>query len=112
MARGAPAWLAGLAAFAISGVFHEYAFSLCQPALHASVGRCFLFFLCQAPIVSAERWLCARLPLPWPMDRSAAACTAFWSLALVPLAPLFLHPMKANGVFEQVYSLAPQLRFG
>ena len=52
--RGVPAWAAGALAFAISGLFHEYAFALQQPSLRESLGRCLLFFLAQAPAVSAE----------------------------------------------------------
>ena len=109
--RGVPAWAAGLAAFAISGAFHEYAFALQQPALRQSAGRCALFFLAQAPIVSAEKLLRARMAPPWPMSRSGLACTAFWTLAIVPLAPLFMHPLKTSGVFEQIRTLAPRLHF-
>ena len=109
--RGVPAWAAGLAAFAISGAFHEYAFALQQPALRQSAGRCAVFFLAQAPIVSAEKLARARMAPPWPMSRSGLACTAFWTLAVVPLAPMFLHPLKTSGVFEQIRTLVPWLRF-
>lgn len=109
--RGVPAWAAGLVAFMISGAFHEYAFALQQPALRRSAGRCALFFLAQAPIVSAEKLVRARMAPPWPMSRSGLACTAFWTLAIVPLAPLFMHPLKTSGVFEQIRTLVPRLHF-
>ena len=100
-----------LAAFAISGAFHEYAFALQQPALRQSAGRCALFFLLQAPLVSAETLVRARMAPPWPMSRSGLACTACWTLAIVPLAPLFMHPLKTSGVFEQIRTLVPRLHF-
>ena len=109
--RGVRAWLAGLLAFAISGLFHEYAFALQQPAQSASLGRCFLFFLVQAPVVSAEKFLVGRIGAPWPFDRSAAACTCAWTLILVPFAPLFPHPLKTSNTFDQVYELVPRLAF-
>jgi len=109
--RGAPPWAAGALAFAISGAFHEYAFALQQPALRASLGRCFCFFLLQAPIVTAEARLRSRIGVPALFARCAPACTLVWTLVLVPFAPLFLHPLKASTVFEQIYLLVPRLAF-
>ena len=106
-----PSWVAGLIAFAISGAFHEYAFALQQPELRKSVGRCFCFFVAQAPVVSLERYAHGRIGAPWPMSRSRLACTAFWTLVLVPFAPLFMHPLKTSGVFMQIYTLVPRLQF-
>merc|ERR1711904_415208 len=97
--RGLPA------ALAISGLFHEYAFALQQPAQRSSLGRCFLFFVAQAPIVSAEKLLRQRVRVPWPFDRSDLACTIAWSCILVPFAPLCLHPLKTSNVFEQIFEL-------
>ena len=107
--RQAPSWVAGACAFAISGLFHEYSFSLAQPKLRDSLGRCALFFIAQAPIVSAEKWLAKRVAVPWPMSASSVACTVAWTIGLVPLAPLFMHPLKTSGVFEQVDQLVPRL---
>ena len=106
-----PSWLAGIAAFGVSGLFHEYCFALQQPTLHASAGRCLAFFLAQAPVLSAERAVRARLTVPWPFSVSALACTLAWTILLVPLAPLFLHPLKTSGVFDQIESLVPRLSF-
>ena len=111
-ARGAPAWLAGVCAFALSGAFHEYAFALQQPDVRKSLGRCALFFLAQAPVVSAEKALRRRVRVPALFRSSALACTLAWSLLLVPLAPLFLHPLKTSPVFEQIFELVPRLDFG
>lgn len=110
--RGVPAWAAGALAFFISGAFHEYAFALQQPALRASTGRCLLFFVAQAPVVSAEKALRRYVGVPPPFDRSTVLCTLAWTLLLVPPAPLFLHPLKTSGVFEQIYDLVPRLVFG
>lgn len=107
--RGVPAWAAGALAFFISGAFHEYAFALQQPALRASSGRCLLFFIAQAPAVSAEKALRRLVGVPPPFDRSSMLCTLAWTLVLVPPAPLFLHPLKTSGVFEQIYDLVPRL---
>jgi len=106
-----PMWAAGLVAFSLSGVFHEYSFALAQPELRRSIGRCFLFFVAQAPVVSAEKLLARRLSVPWPMSHSSAACTFAWTLVLVPLAPLFMHPLKTSGVFDQIDMLVPRLTF-
>jgi hypothetical protein len=110
-ARGVPAWVAGATAFAISGIFHEYAFALAQPDQRDSFGRCFLFFLLQAPLVSAQKAAQHTVRVPWPFDTSALACTLVWTLALVPLSPLFLHPLKCSHVFEDIYQLVPRLEF-
>merc|ERR1719483_1022799 len=67
--RGVPAWAAG--ALAIAGLFHEYAFALQQPSLRDSLGRCLLFFLAQAPAVSAEKALRRRLGVPLLLQHSA-----------------------------------------
>ena len=67
--------------------------------------------LSQAPIVSAERALAKRLVVPWPMSQSGLACTLFWTLVLLPFAPLFMHPLKTSGVFDQIYTLVPRLHF-
>eukprot|EP00966_Prymnesium_polylepis_P005862 133703-Prymnesium_polylepis.1 len=109
--RHLPPWAAGLVAFALSGVFHEYSFALAQPALHKSLGRCFLFFVAQAPVVSAEKLAARRLRVPWPMSHSSVACTLAWTISLVPLAPLFMHPLKTSGVFDQIDMLVPRLVF-
>jgi len=109
--RGVAPWVAGALAFGISGAFHEYAFALQQPSLRESLGPCFLFFLAQAPAVSAEKALRRLVGVPPPFARSAALCTVTWTLLLVPNAPLFLHPLKTSGVFEQIYQLVPRLAF-
>ena len=67
------------------------AFALQQPALRDSIGRCLIFFLAQAPIVSAEKLIIRRLGVPPLFRHSAAACTIVWSVLLVPFAPLFLN---------------------
>ena len=92
----------------------EYAFASCQPDLRKSAGRCLLFFVSQAPVVSAEKSLRRRLghTVPWPFRESNAACTLFWTAVLVPLAPLFLHPLKESHTFEQIYELVPRVVFG
>ena len=109
--RGCPAWAAGALAFAISGMFHEYAFAPGQPNHAASAGRCFAFFLAQAPVVSFDRWARGQPALapPWPFRTSDLACTVLWTMVLVPLAPLFLHPLKQSGVFEELEALVPRL---
>ena len=109
--RGCPAWAAGASAFAISGAFHEYAFAPGQPDLAASSGRCLAFFLAQAPVVSFDRWARGQPALapPWPFRTSDLACTVLWTMVLVPLAPLFLHPLKQSGVFEELEALVPRL---
>ena len=107
--RGFPPWAAGGLAFAISGAFHEYAFALHQPDQWASLGRCLLFFLVQAPVVSLEKFIGSKFGVPWPFKSSAAACTLAWTILLVPFAPLFLHPLKKSGVFDQIFELVPRL---
>ena len=108
-ARGVPAWAAGALAFALSGAFHEYAFALGQPAQAASLGRCLMFFVAQAPAVSVEKRLRRAVGVPPPFDKSSAACTLAWTLLLVPLAPLFLHPLKTSGVFVTIFELVPRV---
>ena len=107
--RGFPPWAAGGLAFAISGAFHEYAFALHQPDQWASLGRCLLFFLVQAPVVSLEKFIGTKFSVPWPFKSSAAACTLAWTILLVPFAPLFLHPLKKSSVFDQIFELVPRL---
>lgn len=107
--RGYTPWLSGALAFAISGLFHEYAFSLAQPAVRDSLGRCLCFFVAQAPLVSAEKALRKRLGVPRLFRENPAACTAAWTAILVPFAPLFLHPLRTSGVFEQIVSLVPRV---
>ena len=109
--RGAPAWAAGALAFAISGLFHEYAFALQQPSLRASLGRCLLFFLAQAPAVSAEKALRRRLGVPLLFQHSATACTIGCTLLIVPFAPLFMHPLKTSDVFTTIFDLVPRVAF-
>lgn len=110
-ARGVPASAAGALAFALSGAFHEYAFALQQPSLRSSLGRCMLFFLLQAPVVSLEKLLRTHVGVPALFATSSALCTLVWTLLLVPPAPLFLHPLKTSGVFEQIYLLVPRLQY-
>ena len=109
--RGVPAWGASVVVFAVSGLFHEYAFAPMQPDLRASTGRCLLFFLCQPLALAAERFLAARVPMPRPL-RSDAARTLVWTALLLPLVPLFVRPLKASGLFGQVFRLVPRLAFG
>ena len=108
-ARGVAPSTAAALAFAISGAFHEYAFALQQPALRASLGRCLAFFLLQPPVVSAEKALRTHLGVPRLFRDSTMLCTIAWTLLLVPPAPLFLHPLKTSGVFEQIYQLVPRV---
>ena len=113
----APADLAGLkAAFnelppEQKKAFHEYAFSLMQPSLRASFGRCMLFFLAQAPVVTLERILRARLSVPPPFRSSRLACTIAWTIVLVPLAPLFMHvadpSWRLHGKLWKDYHVTP-----
>jgi hypothetical protein len=107
--QGFPPWFAGALAFVISGAFHEYAFSLSQPRIHESLGRCLCFFVAQAPIVSAEKAMRNRLEVPWPFKNNAAACTVVWTVLLLPIAPLFLHPLRTSGVLDQIFSLVPRI---
>jgi hypothetical protein len=109
--RGVPAWAAGALAFAISGLFHEYAFALQQPSLRDSLGRCLLFFLAQAPAVSAEKALRRRLGVPQLLQHSATACTIGCTLLIVPFAPLFMHPLKTSDVFASIFDLVPRVAF-
>ena len=109
--RGVPAWAAGALAFAVSGLFHEYAFALQQPSLRDSLGRCLLFFLAQAPAVSAEKALRRRLGVPPLLRHSATACTVGCTLLLVPFAPLFMHPLKTSDVFATIFDLVPRVAF-
>ena len=109
--RGVPAWAAGALAFAISGLFHEYAFALQQPSLRDSLGRCLLFFLAQAPAVSAEKALRRRLGVPLLLQHSATACTIGCTLLIVPFAPLFMHPLKTSDVFTTIFDLVPRVAF-
>lgn len=110
--RGVPAWAAGALAFAISGLFHEYAFALQQPSLRESLGRCLLFFLAQAPAVSAEKALRRRLGVPLLFQHSATACTIGCTMLIVPFAPLFMHPLKTSDVFTTIFDLVPRVAFG
>ncbi|KAL3912293.1 MAG: hypothetical protein SGPRY_008382 [Prymnesium sp.] len=107
LAVGMPSWTAGLAARA----FHEYAFALQQPELAKSLGRCLAFFVLQAPIVSLEKLLAEKLPIPWPLRRYPVLCTLGWTLLLVPFAPLFMHPLRTSGVLDQIFLLTPRLSF-
>ena len=82
-----------------------------KTALRASLGRCLLFFLAQAPIVSLEKRLRAVLGVPAVFQSSPALCTAVWTIALVPLAPLFLHPLKTSDIFGALFELVPRAAF-
>ena len=106
--QGFPPWSAGALAFVISGLFHEYAFSLAQPSLRQSLGRCMCFFVAQAPIVSVEKALRKQIRVPWPFKEHSAACTIAWTVLLVPMAPLFLHPLRTSGVLDEIFSLVPR----
>jgi len=82
-----------------------------QPSLRDSLGRCLLFFLAQAPAVSAEKALRRRLGVPPLLRHSATACTVGCTLLLVPFAPLFMHPLKTSDVFATISDLVPRVAF-
>ena len=126
-ARGAPPAMGALAAFVVSGLFHEYAF------MAASAGRALgynlLFFVSQAAICTAEAALtaaAARRLRDTPTTRLAAHAHALahtladatrlrvlaTTLALVPFSPLFMAPLRAGepGTLREMIGTVPALR--
>ena len=65
--------------------------------------------LAEHRLLSAEKALRKRLGVPRLFRENPAACTAAWTAILVPFAPLFLHPLRTSGVFEQIVSLVPRV---
>ena len=72
-------------------------------------GAHLLFFLLQALVVSVEKYLIRRLGVPLPLQRSPMLCVALATLTLLPLTPLFLHPLQASGVAGEMETIAPRL---
>ena len=113
--RGLPAWVSALAAFFVSGAFHEYAFA---PASHgAAVGSLTVFFCIQAAVCTLELVACqaaTRVPLLRTLD----AMTPGWarvvltSALLVPFSPLFMAPLLAFGTVDQMRAVMVRVRIG
>lgn len=107
-ARGVPAELAGVSAFIVSGLFHEYAF-LAPPTARATAGGMLQFFLLQAPLVTGEKYLSQRTPAPLRSILGAAPwlCTLLTTLLILPLSPSFFSPLHASGVMREYASFVP-----
>ena len=109
-ARRAPRALCALAAFVVSGLFHEYAF------MAASGGRAFgrnlLFFVSQGAICTLEAVLGALgwAPPTW-LARAPKLRAALTTLCLVPFSPLFMAPLRVGSppVLEQMLSTVPHV---
>ena len=110
--RRAPGALCALAAFVVSGLFHEYAF------MAASGGRAFgsnlLFFVSQGVICSLEVALGALgLRLPAWLREATYLRAALTTLCLVPFSPLFMAPLRVGEpvpVLEQMSGTLPHVR--
>lgn len=107
-ARGVPAELAGVSAFVVSGLFHEYAF-LAPPAARAMAGGMLTFFLLQAPLVTGEKYLSRFCPASLRAVLGAAPwlCTLLTTLLILPLSPSFFSPLHASGVMREYASFVP-----
>ena len=107
-ARGVPAELAGVSAFVVSGLFHEYAF-LAPPAARAAAGGMLRFFLLQAPLVTGEKLLASRAPAPLKRLLGAAPwlCTLLTTLLILPLSPSFFSPLHSSGMMREYASFVP-----
>lgn len=108
-ARSVPAHAAAVSAFLVSGLFHEYAF-LGPVAARPKAGYMLVFFLSQAPLVTAEKALAALLAPAWLRDalgRSPRLCTVLTTALIVPLAPCFMAPLHASGVLLELGRVVP-----
>ena len=108
-ARNVPGPLAALSAFVVSGLFHEYAF-LGPVAARPKAGYMLVFFLSQAPLVTAEKALAALLAPAWLRDalgRSPRLCTVLTTALIVPLAPCFMAPLHASGILLELGRVVP-----
>ena len=111
-ARGVPAAAASLLAFAFSGVIHEY---IAAPASQGKyLGWNLLFFICQALVCSVEALLVTRgfrVPPAWlASERPGGPVRAALTTALLlPTAFLFMMPLQAGHLLEEMLMLAPRI---
>ena len=113
-ARKTPTGLCALAAFVVSGLFHEYAF------MAASGGRAFgsnlLFFLTQGIICTLETVLTALgVRAPRWVREAPKLRAALTTLCCVPFSPLFMAPLRVHevgetNVLQQMLSAVPHFR--
>ena len=112
-ARKIPAWVSALAAFFVSGAFHEYAFAPASQG--AALGSLTVFFCVQAAICSFELVL-RKASAHVGFLRKADELTPVWarvlltSALLVPFSPLFMAPLLANGTVDQMQSVMMRVR--
>ena len=106
--------LAALSAFAVSGLFHEYAFASASRG-GAGLGRNLVFFLVQAVFCTAELLL-TKAPFaqrllagasPFVSDSARVLLT---TLLLVPFSPLFMAPLEANNTIDAMLTCIVRVR--
>jgi len=105
--RGLPTPIASLSAFAVSGLIHEYIAAPASGGRH--LGSNMLFFMCQAAACSVEALLARRGVRVLPARTLGGLRAALTTALLLPTAFLFMAPLQAGNLLEEMLMLVPRL---
>lgn len=98
---------AAAATFGASALFHVYVLcAACEPPW-ADMARMAGFFMAQFPLTFLEVALLRHFP--WARRLPTPLCAAITTLAILPVAPLFLGPYERGGMYTEMQKMQPTI---